>query len=197
MLLNKDDCQLVLIDFQEKLMPAIHESEFVLKNARILAAVAKKMRVPVFGTEQMPDKLGRFDSQLLSHCKATLVKSHFNACQEGLGDLLTPKASSGNARSLPKHLQKNDAQTERSTILIAGVEAHICLLQSALDLLENEHEVWVVTDACGSRTEKNRDAAFDRLAGFGAELVTTEMVVYEWLESSDNEDFKFCLDLIK
>jgi len=58
-------------------------------------------------------------------------------------------------------------------------------------------EVWVVTDACGSRTERNRDAAFDRLAGNGAELVTTEMVVFEWLESAENEHFKFALDLIK
>ena len=71
--------------------------------------------------------------------------------------------------------------TERSSIVIAGCEAHVCLMQTALDLLEDEFEVWVVTDACSSRTERNRDAAFDRLAGAGAELVTTEMVAFEWL----------------
>ena len=67
--------------------------------------------------------------------------------------------------------------------MIAGCEAHVCLLQTALDLLEDEFEVWVVTDACSSRTERNRDAAFDRLAGAGAELVTTEMVGFEWLRT--------------
>lgn len=60
-------------------------------------------------------------------------------------------------------------------------ETHVCLLQTALDLLTEEMDVWVVTDACSSRTERNRDAAFDRLAGAGAELVTTEMVLFEWL----------------
>ncbi|MDX1669694.1 MAG: isochorismatase family protein, partial [Limnobacter sp.] len=85
----------------------------------------------------------------------------------------------------------------RSVIVMAGVEAHVCLLQTALDLINNEMDVWVVTDACGSRTDKNRDAAFDRLASCGAELVTTEMVVFEWLGTAQHADFKFALDLIK
>jgi nicotinamidase-related amidase len=67
--------------------------------------------------------------------------------------------AAGNARSLPKHLQKPQAAAEeRNTIVIAGCEAHVCLLQTALDLLEDEFDVWVVTDACSSRTERNRDA---------------------------------------
>ena len=82
-------------------------------------------------------------------------------------------------------------------IVIAGCEAHVCLLQTALDLLEDEFDVWVVTDACGSRTERNRDAAFDRLAGAGAELVTTEMVAFEWLRTAEHPDFKAAHALIK
>ena len=81
--------------------------------------------------------------------------------------------------------------------MIAGVEAHVCLLQTALDLLEEEFEVWVVTDACTSRTERNRDAAYDRLAGAGAELVTTEMVIFEWLRTAEHPDFKAVQALIK
>ena len=73
----------------------------------------------------------------------------------------------------------------------------MCLLQTALDLLDEEFEVWVVTDACTSRTERNRDAAYDRLAGAGAELVTTEMVVFEWLRSAEHPDFKAVQALIK
>jgi nicotinamidase-related amidase len=75
-------------------------------------------------------------------------------------------------------------------VVIAGCEAHVCLLQTALDLLEDEFEVWVVTDACASRTDRDRDAAFDRLAGAGAELLTTEMVLFEWLRSAENPNFK-------
>ena len=197
MLLNQESSQLVLIDYQEKLMPAIYEADAVFRNAMILATLAKKMRVPVYGTEHVPDKIGKFVPELAAMCKATMRKTQFSACPEGLTELLLPKPNSGNARSLPKHLQKPASETERPSIVIAGVEAHVCLLQTALDLLNDEMEVWVVTDACGSRTERNRDAAFDRLAGNGAELVTTEMVVFEWLESAENEHFKFALDLIK
>ena len=81
--------------------------------------------------------------------------------------------------------------------VLAGVEAHVCLLQTALDLLEADFEVWVVTDACTSRTERNRDAAYDRLAAAGAELVTTEMVLFEWLRSAEHPQFKAVQALIK
>ena len=79
----------------------------------------------------------------------------------------------------------------------AGCEAHVCLLQTALELIEQEFDVWVVTDACSSRTERNRDAAFDRLAGAGAELVTTEMVAFEWLRSAEHPAFRDVQALIK
>jgi nicotinamidase-related amidase len=125
---------------------------------------------------------------------------HFSAVEEGLADWLRApaKAPQGNARSLPKHLQKaQQPAEERHTVVIAGCEAHVCLLQTALDLLEEEFEVWVVTDACGSRTERNRDAAFDRLAGAGAELVTTEMVGFEWVRTAEHPRFKDVLELIR
>ena len=77
------------------------------------------------------------------------------------------------------------------------MQAHVCLLQTALQLLEDEFEVWVVTDACGSRSERNRDAAYDRLAGNGAELVTTEMVAFEWLRSAEHPLFRQIHALIK
>lgn len=198
MLLEAASCQLVLVDYQAKLMPAIFGADEVLKNAKALAAVANKIRVPVISTEHWPEKIGALDSELAKNSKQVMVKTHFSACPEGLIDLLDakPKAS-GNARSLPKHIREKQQASARQTIVIAGCEAHVCLLQTALDLLNNEWDVWVVTDACGSRTEKNRDAAFDRLAANGAELVTTEMVIFEWLESPAHDDFKFALNLIK
>jgi nicotinamidase-related amidase len=82
-------------------------------------------------------------------------------------------------------------------VVISGCETHVCLLQTALDLLEDDFEVWVVTDASGSRTERNRDAAFDRLASAGAELVTTEMVAFEWLRTAEHPQFKEVLAMLR
>lgn len=200
MLLDFEESQLVLVDYQEKLMPAIFEGGQALRNATTLARIARLLQVPVFGTEQNPSKLGPNAEELRALCDKTLSKMFFSAVPEGLNEWLRPpaKPQGGNARSLPKHLQKPQQQApERNSIVIAGCEAHVCLLQTALELLEDEFEVWVVTDACSSRTERNRDAAFDRLAGAGAELVTTEMVAFEWLRSCEHEDFREVLQWIK
>ncbi|WP_038210334.1 isochorismatase family protein [Xenophilus azovorans] len=202
MLLDASSSQLVLVDYQARLMPAIHQGEAVLANAVRLAKLAQLAEVPVFGTEQNPARLGENASELRALCRRTLPKMHFSAVAEGLAEWLRPpaRAPQGNARSLPRHLQKERsaaAPAARESIVIAGCEAHVCLLQTALELLEDEFEVWVVTDACGSRTERNRDAAFDRLAGAGAELVTTEMVGFEWLRSAEHPAFKALQALIR
>ena len=192
--------QLVLVDYQSRLMPVISDGPSVLVNAMRLAQAAKLMAVPTWGTEQNPSKLGEGPPDLRALCNRTLAKMQFSAVEEGLGEWLRPplNAPAGNARSLPKHLQKpSNTPTERSSIVIAGCEAHICLLQTALHLLEDDFEVWVVTDACGSRTERNRDAAFDRLAGAGAELLTTEMVIFEWLRTVEHPQFKTVQALVK
>ena len=172
MLLDASESQLVLVDYQERLMPVIHDAQATLANALRLARLARLMEVPVWGTEQNPSRLGPNDAQLRALCKDTLAKMHFSAAEEGLGEWLRPPAKppAGNARSLPKHLQKTAQQAP---------------------------EVWVVTDAGSSRTERNRDAAYDRLASAGAELVSTEMVAFEWLASCENPVFREALALIK
>jgi nicotinamidase-related amidase len=202
MLLDADDSQLVLVDYQARLLPAIHEHKLVLANAMRLAGLAQLMEVPVWGTEENPAGLGENVPELKALCRRTLAKMHFSAVADGLVELLRPPArpqQGGNARSLPKHLQKPPAQPAegRNTLVIAGCEAHVCLLQTALDLLDEEFDVWVVTDACSSQTERDRDAAFDRLASAGAELVTTQMVGFEWLRSADHPAFRDALALIK
>lgn len=207
MLLDADDSQLVLVDYQARLMPAVFENERVVANALRLARMARLLEVPVWGTEQNPDGLGPSVPELRAAIEAaggkTLAKMHFNAVDDGLADWLRPPVrkvtGGGNARSLPKHLQKAPPPEEegRAVIVIAGCEAHVCLMQTALGLLEEEFEVWVVTDACSSRTERNRDAAFDRLAGAGAELVTTEMVAFEWLRTAEHPAFREVLALVK
>ncbi len=199
MLLDADDCQLVLIDYQERLMPAIDGQEFILANALRLARMASLLQVPVWGTEQNPVKLGGLDKPLAELCDRIVPKMAFSAADELLPLLRpAPKPQRGNARSLPKHLQKPVVDVpERSTIVIAGCETHVCLMQTALMLLEAECDVWVVTDACGSRTERNRDAAYDRLAGAGCELVTTEMVCFEWIRTAEHPEFRAMQALVK
>ena len=203
MLLDVAESQLVLVDYQIRLMPALHEGQVVVANAVRLAQMAALLQVPVIATEQNPSRLGasvaELDSVIRQAGARVLTKMQFSAVEEGLGEWLRPppKPVQGNARSLPKHLQKNVNGPDRPTIVLAGCEAHVCLLQTALDLLEDEFDVWVVTDACSSRTERNRDAAFDRLAGAGVELVTTEMVAFEWIRSAEHPDFKAVQALIK
>lgn len=203
MLIDAEECQLVLVDYQERLLPALFEGPQVLANAVRLAQMAKALRVPLWGTEQNPSKLGPTPPELRTLGKQWLAKMHFSAVEEGLGESLRPEVANtaaprGNARSLPKHLQKPQQEAPaRNSIVLAGCEAHVCLLQTALDLLEDEFDVWVVTDACSSRTERNRDAAFDRLAGAGAELVSTEMVAFEWLRTAEHPLFKEVQGLIK
>ncbi len=208
MLLDVEESQLVLVDYQARLIPALFDAPQVMANAVRLARLAALMQVPTVLLEQSPDRLGPTSEPLLAATQAlaagrllrSLQKTHFSGVEDGLSELLRPpvKPAGGNARSLPKHLQKPAAPASgRSTVLLAGIEAHVCLLQSALDLLEEEFEVWVVTDACSSRTERNRDAAFDRLAGAGIELVTTEMVLFEWLQTAEHPQFKDVQALIK
>jgi nicotinamidase-related amidase len=206
MLLELENSQLVLVDYQTRLLPALHEGPAVLANALRLAHMARLLKVPLWVTEENPSGLGPTAPELQTLVAQaggkTFAKMQFSAVEEGLGEMLRPepppRAPQGNARSLPKHLQKPvAAAAQRDTVVIAGCEAHVCLLQTALDLLEDEFDVWVVTDACGSRTERNRDAAFDRLAGAGAELVTTEMVAFEWLRGAEHPAFKDVLALVR
>ena len=203
MLLELEESQLVLVDYQERLMRVMAGAAETVLNAARLAQAARLLKVPVFVTEQNAPKLGPTVADIravMGDYARVFPKLMFSAVEEGLGEWLKPepKPVQGNARSLPKHLQKPAQHgPDRGTIVLAGCEAHVCLLQTALDLLEDEMDVWVVVDACSSRTERNRDAAFDRLAGAGVELVTTEMVLFEWLRGAEHPQFKVVQALIK
>ncbi|MDD2728385.1 isochorismatase family protein [Malikia sp.] len=204
MLLDADESQLLLVDYQPRLLKALHQGEEALARAVLLAQVAQILAVPAWGTEQNPAGLGETAPVLQPLLRRRFTKMAFDATQADLVEALRPPAppqrQGGNARSLPKHLQKPQPATAapgRNIIVLAGFEAHVCLLQTALGLLEQEFDVWVVTDACASRRERDRDAAFDRLAGNGIELVTSEMVVFEWLGDAEHPDFREVHQLIK
>jgi nicotinamidase-related amidase len=171
---------LVLVDYQRRLMPAIHGSAEVVAHATRLADVARELGVRVLGTEQNPQGLGPNEEALRERCEATLSKMHFDACADGLVDML--------------HAPGEKSVTD---VVVAGCEAHVCLLQTALGLLRADLKVWVVAQASGSRTAENHGLAMQRLRQAGACIVSVEMVAFEWLRTCEHERFKRVLKLLK
>ncbi len=179
-LIDPRNCVVVLVDYQQRLMPAIHRGAEVLAHAIGLADVARELRLPVIATEQNPAGLGPSLDPIRQRCDGTLSKTHFDACSDGLLDLL----------------RTTDGAAPRD-VVIAGCEAHVCLMQTALGLMRAGLTVWVVAPACGSRSADNHALAMHRLRSAGAGIVSVEMVAFEWLRSSDAERFRPVLDRLK
>ena len=171
---------LLLVDYQQRLMPAIHGSERVVAEALLLADVARELGIRVLGTEQNPAGLGPNVEAVRERCATTLAKTHFDACEDGLLDALRDGAADG-----------------APEVVIAGCEAHVCLLQTALGLLRAGRTVWVVGPACGSRSPHDHELAMQRLRQAGAMIVSTEMVVFEWLHHCRHDRFKPVLAMLK
>ena len=168
---------LLLIDFQDRLMPAIHDGAGVAAQAGRILAAARALDVPRSFTEQTPDKLGTTVPELAPQAgEDVLTKAGFDAGPE------TGLAS----RIAPGH-----------RIVVAGCEAHVCVLQTVLGLLAAGREVAVIADATGSRAPANRDAALARMDRAGAEIVTAEMAIFEWLGRADHPAFREVIALVK
>ncbi len=178
-LVAAQDCVLVLVDFQQRLLPAIHDVDRVMQEALRLADAARELGIRVLGTEQNPGGLGPSDPAIGSRCDAMLHKMHFDACADGL-----------------LALAREDGATPTQAV-VAGCEAHVCLLQTALGLLDAGLRVWVVAPACGSRRPRDHDLAMTRLRQAGAVVVSGEMVIFEWLRSCEHERFRPVLALVK
>ncbi len=178
--MSRDGGALVLVDYQPRLMPAIHDGDAVVARAVLLADVARELGVPVIGTEQNPGGLGENASEVRSRCGATLSKMHFDACADGLVQLLRSILGDGLRQ-----------------VVVAGCEAHVCLLQTALGLLDAGLVVFVVADACGSRRPGDHRLAMGRLQQAGARLVALESVAFEWLGTCEHPRFKAVLARLK
>jgi len=176
-LLTAKGAALLLIDFQERLVPAIHDGEVVVARAVRLAEAATLLEVPVVATEQYPKGLGPTVAQLTAYPRATVEKTRFSAAE-----------APGFAGLLP------DGTRE---VLIAGCEAHVCVLQTALDLLGSRHRVILAADAIGSRDPADKSAAIDRARQHGAEIVTSEMVLFEWLRDAKHPRFREVQKLLR
>lgn len=177
--IKAESSALVLVDYQARLMPAIHEAEMAIANGVLLAKAAHVLGIPVIGTEQNPAGLGPNVEQIRNECAVTVAKMHFDACADGLLAAL------------------HEARPDADQVVIGGCEAHVCMMQTALGLLRGGKRVWVVANASGSRRPSDHAAAMARLAQAGATVVTHEMVVFEWLGDCTHPRFRDVLKLIK
>ena len=199
MLLDADDSQLLLVDYQPRLLKVLHRGDEALQRALLLAKVAQLLQVPAWGSEQNPQGLGPNDEAIRAACQLTLSKTHFDACEDGLLEALQPARQ----RHIPPADSPASQQATQPSahpiteVVLAGCEAHVCLLQTALGLLRAGLRVWVVGNACGSRRASDHAAAMQRLQRAGATVVTHEMVLFEWLHDCRHPKFREVLGLIK
>jgi nicotinamidase-related amidase len=172
MLMSRRDCTLLLVDLQARLLPHIHDGEQVLAHARWLAEVARRVGVPVVLTEQNRDRLGATDPSLLAAAGEALRvdKMHFSAVAEGC-------------------LAGTEVE-RRPQVVICGTESHVCVQQSALGLRWQGKQVFLVAEAVGSRRPADKALALARMAAHGIEVVSREMVAFEWLERAGTDIFR-------
>jgi isochorismate hydrolase len=177
MRMNRAHSQLLLIDMQVKLLPAIHASDSVLAGCTKLAHYAQRLDVPVTISEQYPRGLGGTVTSLRepAGAEATVLEKVEFSCQSN--------------PTLNSHIWQHRA-AGRHHIIVGGIEAHVCVLQTVLELVAEGADVFVVADAVGSRAPSSRDLALARMAQAGAKIVDTEMVMFEWLERAGTPEFK-------
>ncbi len=171
---------LMIVDVQEKLAPAVHETDRVVANCAILMRAATRLAVPLVVTEHCTERLGPTVPALapLTTRSGMLSKVHFCAADEPV-------------------VAQRLASLGRPQVVIAGMEAHVCVLQTALGFAERGYRPHVVADAVGSRRALSCTVALERLRAAGVTVVTTEMVVFEWLDHADRPELTELLALIK
>jgi nicotinamidase-related amidase len=171
---------LVVVDVQERLLPAIFEKERVLQNTVRLVQGAGILRVPVFATEQYRKGLGPTVPEVAAAIPGfgPMEKLAFSAC--------------GATAFVPALKAKKVTQA-----ILCGIEAHVCVSQTCLDLLDQDFQVFVVADAVSSRTPENHRCGVERMRAAGAIIVSTEMVLFELLEQAGTPEFKQILALVK
>lgn len=180
MLLNARDSFLLVVDVQEKLAPAVADNAALVARIALLMRAARRLEVPLLVSEHYPQGIGRTLPALaeLAPEGAIFEKISFSCLrQEGV-----PARVAG---------------LDRGQAVVCGLESHVCVLQSALSLLEAGYRVYLIEDATGSRHAVDRAAALRRVERAGGTLVTAEMVVFEWLERGDHAAFRELLALIK
>ncbi len=178
--LDRSQTGLVVVDIQERLLPAIFEKDKLIQTSVRLIKGAAILGIPIFATEQYRKGLGATAPEIASAITGftPLEKVTFSACgAEGFSDSLKSR--------------------EVTSVMICGIEAHVCVLQTCLDLLDNGLGVFVVADAISARNPENSRLALQRMHDAGAVIATTEMVLFELLGRARTEEFKQVQALVK
>lgn len=172
MLIDRHGSSLLLIDMQERLLPAMDDAGRLLDNVVWLVRIAQRLSVPVTISEQNPKGLGATVQALrdLVPARSIVAKMNFSCVTDGC---LEPVAD-----------------LQRPQVVICGVETHICVLQSAMDLQSSGKQVFVVADCVASRDPFNRAVALERMRQHGVVVVSREMVAFEWLGAAGSDEFR-------
>jgi len=178
-LLSRDESRLLIVDMQEKLLPVINDQEAVLANCLKLIKAAKILEVPATVTEQYPKGLGPTVSAIAERLPHGPEKIEFSClnCLDWNSTAADPEG--------------------RFKVVVAGIESHVCVLQTVLDLLSQGFRVFVAADAVGSRKPLDREIALQRMASSGAVITTTESVLFEWCERAGTPEFKEISRLVR
>lgn len=178
-MLNIKNTLLIVVDIQGKLALSVHESERVISRASTLIKAFNVLDIPVVLTEQIPSKIGPTIDEIAGLVLTEPIsKESFSCC--GCCDF--------------KEVIKD---YNRKNIILCGIETHICVYQTAVELLQNGYNVYVAADAVSSRESYNKEIALKRLVQEGIKLTTVEMTLFELLNTAANERFKDILKLIK
>jgi nicotinamidase-related amidase len=179
-MLHPENTVLVIVDAQTKLLNVMFEKDFLISNLQKLVKGVQAMGIPIVATEQNPEGLGPTIpdvAQVMPGIKPIRKISWSCWCE---------KSFSHELESL-----------NRRQILITGAEAHVCVYQTAMDLLDSGYDVYMVADCVGSRTARNRDIALSRTVNEGAKLTSMEMALFELLKTAANPQFKEILKIVK
>ena len=179
-MINKDNAILVIVDVQGKLASLMDDQASLFKNLNTVVAGMKLLNVPMIWMEQLPDKLGPTIPEISSVLtdQSPIPKSTFSCC--------------GNTS-----FQQQLASSGRRHVILVGIEAHICVYQTAMDLIQQGYEVSVIVDAISSRTAANKGVAVQRMQQAGALLSTVEMLLFELQIEAEGYVFKQLAKLIK
>ena len=178
-ILNKEESLFICIDLQERLIPAMHDKETLIKNSNILLKIAEIYNIPVLVTEQYPKGLGNTDSKIeLSKNHKLFSKNYFSVFG---GEDFVSEFNSLNKKN----------------IIVFGIETHVCVYYSVFHLIQNGYSVYVVADACSSRTNESKKIALKQMLKLGANIITTEMALFSHIENSRVPNFKDLSNLLK
>jgi len=176
--MSRDDTALLVVDVQEKLLPVIRNRTHVVWNVRRLIDAARILGVEIAATEQYPQGLGPTTSELAERLDDIPSKLTF---------------SCGECGNIFRRLAEND----RHKVLVVGIEAHVCVQQTVIDLLGDGFRVYIAVDAVGSRREIDYQTALRRMDSAGATLTTTEAALFEWCELAGTPEFKQISRLVR